>query len=100
MVRSAQVAINAKELRIVLVADLTCRECRNGQYQRCVAGLHDHGGGDTGQDVDEQPLQAGHTVGSQVHMRLEGLEAFLHVMNAEEQEAEAGEHVTDATQCA
>ena len=60
-----------------------------------MARLHDHRRGDADQRVDQQAEQARERELREVQRVLEGVEAFLHVGDAEEQEAHAGEDVTE-----
>ena len=63
-----------------------------------MARLHDHGRQRPDPREQEQPGVTLDRKRGQVETVLEGFEAFLHVVNAEEQEPEPGEHRADTLQ--
>ena len=58
--------------------------------------MHDHGGEDADAGINEQAGKARYGELGQVDGFLEGLEALLHVVNAQEEKAEPGEYVAQA----
>jgi len=82
----------------VLVGDLPRRQGGDDQHQGSVAGLHHHRGEDADEGIEQQAEQAGHGELGKVDGRLERLEPLFHVMDAEEQETQAAQHIADALQ--
>ena len=61
-----------------------------------MAGLHHHRGNNAYQRVNQEPSQAGHRKLGQVQSCTEGFEALLHIADAQEDEPDTGENVTEA----
>ena len=83
-----------RECQRVLIGDLAGGQCGDGEHQRGMAGLHDHGRGDPDGGVQQQARKPAHGKLGQVDGVLEGFEAVLHERDPEEQEAQPGEHMS------
>ena len=86
------------DCQAVLVGDLAGGERRDAQDQRRVARLHHHCRDDADGGIDQKAGKTRHGELRQVDRILKGLEACLHVMDAQEQEADPGQDIAQSLQ--
>ncbi len=91
----ADICADSQRQRI-LIGDLLGCKRGDDQHQGCMTGLHHHRGDQPQQRKQKNPRIAGDGIGSEVDGVLEGIKALFHVMNAEKQEPQAGQHITDS----
>ena len=80
----------------IFIGHLLGGERSDDQHQGGMRRLHDHGGEDADTGKGEQAQIAVQRELGHVNAGAEGLETFLHVVDAEEQETEAGENIAGA----